>query len=95
MYSPSYVHFRVLPFLFSINSVFLLCFGASMSFVTTPVILVQFISIRAFKVLKRTAVSFLTAAMAEWLREWDTLTMFEATVAGGREFDPDRGNIVG
>ena len=30
-----------------------------------------------------------TAAMAEWLRAWDTMTMFEATrCAGGREFDP-------
>ena len=32
-----------------------------------------------------------TAAVAEWLRAWDTLTMFEATVAGGREFDPRPG----
>ena len=24
----------------------------------------------------------LTASMAEWLRAWDTLTMFEATVCG-------------
>ena len=26
-------------------------------------------------------------AVAEWLRAWDTLTIFEATCAGGREFD--------
>ena len=38
----------------------------------------------------------LTAAVAEWLRAWDTLTMFEAY--GVREVVssiPDRGNIVG
>ena len=33
-------------------------------------------------------------AVAEWLRAWDTLTIFEATVCG-REFDPRPGNIVG
>ena len=31
----------------------------------------------------------LTASVAEWLRAWDTLTMFEA--AGGREFNPRPG----
>ena len=31
---------------------------------------------------------FNTSAVAEWLRAWGTLTMFEATVCGGREFDP-------
>ena len=34
----------------------------------------------------------LTVALAEWLRAWDTLTMFEATVVS---LIPDRGNIVG
>ena len=26
--------------------------------------------------------AYLTAAVAEWLRAWDTLTMFEATACG-------------
>ena len=26
--------------------------------------------------------SIITASVAEWLRAWDTLTMFEATVCG-------------
>ena len=29
--------------------------------------------------------------MAEWLRAWDTLTMFEVLCAGGREFNPRLG----
>ena len=33
-----------------------------------------------------------TASVAEWLRAWDTLTMFEAIqCAGGREFNPRPG----
>ena len=38
-------------------------------------------------------VSTSTASVAEWLRAWDTLTMFEARVCG--RSIPDRGNIVG
>ena len=34
--------------------------------------------------------TIITASVAEWLRAWDTLTMFEAT--GGREFDPRSGH---
>ena len=33
----------------------------------------------------------MTTSVAEWLRAWDTLTMFEAMVAGGREFNPRPG----
>ena len=33
----------------------------------------------------------LTAAVAEWVRAWDTLPMFEATCAEGRKFDPRPG----
>ena len=29
--------------------------------------------------------------VAEWLRAWDTLTIFESTVCGGREFNPRPG----
>ena len=35
----------------------------------------------------KVAIGKLTAAVAEWLRAWDTLIMFEATVSGGREFN--------
>ena len=30
--------------------------------------------------------NIVTAAVAEWLRAWHTLTMFEATVCGRRNF---------
>ena len=32
--------------------------------------------------------------MAEWLRAWDTMTMFEIRCAGGREFDPRPGQYT-
>ena len=37
------------------------------------------------------SIDYSTAAVAEWVRAWDTLTIFELRCVGGREFDPRPG----
>ena len=43
--------------------------------------IISFIDINIYGLNVKTA-AHITASMAEWLRTWDTMTMFEATVCG-------------